>query len=218
MKNIIFLIIGIAISNISCKKININDSFAKSSVDTLEMQQKALYFDEDKIKDKAIIQEKNSNKLLNFVLLIHLSSLNKTVEIPVINNSILYNNVEADYYVSNPVIENKVIEIQVDYADRPTIPNISGEKKNLSEKMKIRFNSKNKKIQIIGYDLSYMKDNKKKIVKSFNFITGKYYSTSYLDGKKKEGSGWALELQNVYNENWNHNFLNKLLLYGNEIE
>ncbi|WP_160139943.1 hypothetical protein [Chryseobacterium sp. c4a] len=197
---------------------NTDKYFAKSTIDTLYEQPKSLYFDDDNIKDTAKIQEKNSNELLNFILYIYLSSLNKTLEIPILNNSILYNNVEADYYLSDPIIKDKVIEIRIDYADRTTKPNISGEKKSLTENIKFRFNSKNKKIQIIGYDLSYIKDGKRNYKKSFNFITGKYYASCYLDREKKDTSGWAAELQNVYIDNWNSDFINKLLLYGNEIE
>ncbi|CAD0224497.1 protein of unknown function [Chryseobacterium sp. JV274] len=54
--------------------------------------------------------------------------MNKTVEIPIINNSILYNNAESDYYLSDPIIKNKIIIIRVDYADQITKPNISGER------------------------------------------------------------------------------------------
>ena len=83
--------------------------------------------------------------------------------------------------------------------------------------MKFRFDNKNKKIQVIGYDLSYKK-GKKNYSKSFNFITGKFYSTSSFDGKKEEASGWASKLQSIYIENLNSDFLNKLLLHGNEID
>lgn len=196
---------------LSCKENNMK------AIDTIESQYESLYFDGDNIKDKAIIKAKQNTELSSFILSIDLSSLNKTVEIPILNNSILYNNTEADYYLSDPIINNKIITIRVDYADQVTKPNISGEKKNVIEKMKFRFDNKNKKIQVIGYDLSYTKA-KKNYSKSFNFITGKFYSTSSFDGKKEEASGCASELQNIYIENFNHDFFNKLLLHGNEIE
>ncbi|SEM42142.1 hypothetical protein SAMN05421856_103130 [Chryseobacterium taichungense] len=91
-------------------------------------------------------------------------------------------------------------------------------KKNIIEKIKFRFNDKSKKVQIIGYDLSYKKENKSSYSKSFNFITGKFYCSINLNGEKKETSGQASELQNIYIEKWEPDFLNKLLLYGNEIE
>ncbi|WP_336703328.1 hypothetical protein [Chryseobacterium indologenes] len=196
---------------LSCKENNVR------ALDTNESQYETPYFDDDNIKDKAVIKAKQNTELSSFILSIYLSSLNKTVEIPILNNSILYNNAEADYYLSDPIIKNKIITIQVDYADQITKPNISGERKNLIEKIKFRFDTKNKKIQVIGYDLSYTKA-KKNYSKSFNFITGKFYSTSSFDGKKEEASGWASELQNIYIENLNRDFFNKLLLYGNEIE
>ncbi|WP_431608748.1 hypothetical protein [Chryseobacterium sp. 'Rf worker isolate 10'] len=195
----------------SCKENN------AKAIDSIDTQNKTLYFDDDNIKDKAVIKSKQNTELSSFILSIYLSSLNKTVEIPMLNNSVLYNNTEADYYLSDPIINNKIITIRVDYADQVTKPNISGEKKNVIEKMKFRFDNKNKKIQVIGYDLSYTKA-KKNYSKSFNFITGKFYSTSSFDGKKEETSGWTSELQNIYIENLNSDFFNKLLLHGNEIE
>ena len=196
---------------LSCKENN------AKAIDSIDTQNKTLYFDDDNIKDKAVIKSKQNTELSSFILSIYLSSLNKTVEIPILNNSVLYNNTEADYYLSDPIINNKIITIRVDYADQVTKPNISGEKKIIIEKMKFRFDNKNKKIQVIGYDLSYTKA-KKNYSKSFNFITGKFYSTSSFDGKKEETSGWASELQNIYIENFNHDFFNKLLLHGNESE
>lgn len=135
----------------SCKENNVK------AIDTIETQYETPYLDDDNIKDKAQIKAKQSNELSSFVLSIYLSSLNKTVEIPILNNSFLYNNTEADYYLSDPIINNKVITIRVDYADQITKPNISGERKNMIEKIKFRFDTKNKKIQVIGYDLSYTK-------------------------------------------------------------
>ncbi|MDH5034378.1 MULTISPECIES: hypothetical protein [Chryseobacterium] len=196
---------------LSCKENNVR------AMDTNETQYETPYFDDDHIKDKAIIKAKQNTELFSFILSIDLSSLNKTVEIPILNNSILYNNTEADYYLSDPIINNKVITIRVDYADQITESNISGERKNLSEKIKFRFDPKNKKIQVIEYDLSYTKAQKN-YSKSFNFNTGKFYSTLSFDGKKEESSGWASELQNIYIENLNSDFFNKLSLYGNEIE
>jgi len=209
MKNIILLLSLPFFFN--CKENN------AKAIDTIESQYETLYFDDDNIKDKAVIKAKQNTELSSFILSIYLSSLNKTVEIPIINNSILYNNTEADYYLSDPIIKNKIITIRVDYADQVTKPNISGERKNLTEKIKFRYDPKNKKIQVIGYDLNYT-TARKKYSKTFNFITGKFYSSSSFDGKKEEASGWAAELQNIYIENWNSGFISKLLLHGNEIE
>ncbi len=218
MKKIFFLIVSITVINISCQKRNVAaNNLAKPSIDTLYNQHEKLYFDDDNIKDEAEIHAKPDNEILNYELSVYLSTLNKAIVIPVLNNSILYNNDYSIYYISDPIIRNKVIELQVDYADQITIPNNSGEKKNLIEKIKIRFNPENEKIQIIGYDITYIK-NKKSYTKSFNFITGKYYSSCYFNEKKKNTSGWALELQNIYTENWDNIFLNKISFYGNEVE
>lgn len=211
-------IICIFTINISCQKKNEVSNTSKSTIDTLYEPPKSLYFDNDNIKDEVKVQSKQSNDLSSFILSVQLSSLNKTIKIPVFNNSILYNNIEADYFLSDPINKNKIIELRIDYANQETVPNNSGEKKNLIEKIKFRFNPKNRKIQVIGYDLSYSKDNRNKYIKSFNFITGKYYSSGYFNNEKKDTSGWASELQNIYTENWNRDLLDKITLYGNEVE
>ncbi|WP_146106052.1 hypothetical protein [Apibacter adventoris] len=218
MKRILSLVIFALTINISCQKKEVIHNMTESTIDSLVEKPKLLYFDDDNIEDKAQIQEKNSTKFLNFILKIYLSSQSKTIEIPVLNNSILYNNIKTDYYVSDPIIKGKIIELSVDYANQVTKKNISGEKKNLIEKIKFRYDIYNKKIQVIGYDLSYTKDNNGTYTKSFNLITGKYYSTYYLGDNKKRTSGWTSELQNIYAEDWNQDLLNKILLYGNEME
>jgi hypothetical protein len=218
MKKIFFLLMCIIIIHVSCKKNDNVNNFIKSTVNTIDESYETLYFDDDHIKDKVEIKAKQNIELSNFVLSINLSSLNKTLEIPIINNSILYNNTESDYYISDPIIKNKIIELTIDYADQTTKPNISGDKKNLTEKIKFRYNSENKKVQITGYDLNYIKNKNRKYTKSFNFITGKY-SASYLFGKeKRDASGWSSELQNIYTDDWNPDFLNKILFYGHEVE
>ncbi|WP_110009225.1 hypothetical protein [Chryseobacterium sp. 2VB] len=153
-------------------------------MDTNETQYETPYFDDDHIKDKAIIKAKQNTELSSFILSIDLSSLNKTVEIPILNNSILYNNTEADYYLSDPIINNKIITIRVDYADQVTKPNISGEKKNVIEKMKFRFDNKNKKIQVIGYDLSYKKG--KKIIQNHLILLPESFILHHLLMVKKK--------------------------------
>jgi len=219
MKKIFFLIVCVTVINISCQKKEITmDNFTRSTIDTLNEQHKVLYFDNDSIKDEVEILARPDNEILNFGLSFHLSTLNKTIEIPILNNSILYNNAYSVYYLSDPLIKDKIIGLRIDYAGQITKPNISGEKKSLTEKIKFRYNTKNKKIQIIGYDLSYTKEKKGNYVKSFNFITGKYYSSCSFNKEKKEISGWVSEFQDIYIENWNTNFLNKITLYGNEIE
>jgi|GEM_PF-1236078 len=195
------------------KKINDTDN-----IDTLYEPNESLFFDNDNINDDVKILAKPNNEMLNFELSFHLSTFNKTIKAPVLNNSILYNNDYSVYYVSDPIIKGKIVELRVEYADQTTKPDISGDKKNIIEKIKFRFNDKSKKVQIIGYDLSYKKQNKSSYSKSFNFITGKFYCSINLNGEKKETSGQALELQNVYIEKWKPDFLNKLLLYGNEIQ
>lgn len=117
--------------------------------------------------------EKNDDEIIQSFLSISLSSLKKDVKINILNNSILYNNKESDYYQFMRVINDKICEVRVEYANQESVPNMYGERRNLVEKIKYRFIDKNNKIQIIGYDLSYQKDTIF-ITKSFNFITGKY--------------------------------------------
>ncbi|MFC6269851.1 hypothetical protein [Frigoriflavimonas asaccharolytica] len=217
-KNNLSLVIILLIFGISCKKNNISTIYTKNNIDTLFEQPKNLYFDGDNIIDTVKIRSKSVEKVQNFELLLHLSTLGQIIEIPIINNSILYNNNYSVYYVSDPIISDENIQIRIDYADQVTKLNISGEKKNLIEKIKYRFDVKNRKIQIIGYELSYNKNKNSNYKKSFNFITGKYYSSSDVNGIKKDGSGWSMELENIYIKTWDSKFLSKLLMYGNEVE
>lgn len=217
MRKIFFLIICVTIINISCQKKGIDGNFTKPIVDTLYEKPK-VYFDDDNIEDNVQVIAKPDKKILNYEISVYLSTLPTTIEMPILNNSVLYNNNYSVYYVSDPVIEKKTIKFQVDYPDQEAVSNNLEGKKNLVEKFKIRFNAENKRIQIIGYEVNYTKGKIRNYSKSFNFITGKYYASSYFDGEKKEVSGWSSKLQNIYIENWDYNFLNNLLFYGNEIE
>lgn len=126
-------------------------------------------FDDDDIdEDFNII--KNNDDIVQSVLSVSLSSEKKDVEINLLNNSVLYNNNESYYYTFFNVDNKKVCTVTIEYAEQETIPAISGEKKNLTEKIKYRFNNQNRKIQVIGYELSYQKASKF-ITKSFNFNT-----------------------------------------------
>ncbi|SHL20221.1 hypothetical protein [Flavobacterium chilense] len=174
-------------------------------------------FDNDNLVDDFKI-EKNEDEIVQNVLSIFLSSQKKEIKINLINNSILYNNKESIYYTLFTVTEKKICIVTLRYANQKSIPNISGEKKNLIEKIKYRFDNKNHKIRVIGYELSYQR-NTKFITKSFNFITGKYIAIQKDNGKNSTMSGWAAELENVYAENWDFPFLrDKIFWYGNEIE
>ncbi|MGI9649659.1 hypothetical protein [Chryseobacterium sp. RLHN22] len=174
-------------------------------------------FDDDDIdEDFNII--KNNDDIVQSVLSVSLSSEKKDVEINLLNNSVLYNNNESYYYTFFNVDNKKVCTVTIEYAEQETIPAISGEKKNLTEKIKYRFNNQNRKIQVIGYELSYQKASKF-ITKSFNFITGKFIVTRKENGKTSNENGWAEELENIYVEDWTFPFLrDKIFWYGNGAE
>jgi len=51
-----------------------------------------------------------------------------------------------------------------------------------------------------------------------HLILSRVNTIFHTSKEKKEISGWLSGLQDIYIENWNTNFLNKITLYGNEIE
>lgn len=177
----------------------------------------SVKFDNDSLNDDFKILY-NEDEIVQSVLSVFLSSQKKEIKINLLNNSVLYNNKESAYYTFFTVSEKKICTVRIEYADQESIQNISGEKKDLTEKIKFRFNDKNKKIQVIGYELSYQKDTKF-ITKSFNLITGKYVVTQKNNGKTSSVEGWSAELENIYVENWDFPFVrDKIFWYGEEVE
>jgi hypothetical protein len=177
----------------------------------------SVKFDDDSLVDYFSIA-KNEDEIVQSILSIYLSSQKKEIKINLINNSILYNNIETAYYTFFTVTAKKICVITIEYPDQESIQNISGEKKNLTEKIKYRFNSQNQKVQVIGYELFYQKGTKF-ITKSFNFITGKYLATRKSNGKTSTVNGWSAELENIYVENWDFPFVReKIFWLGAEVE
>ena len=192
--------------------------WTKEQEDEITGDQKAKFDDDNLVDYFSTTHLNDEDNMLRNVLSINLSSLKSEIKINLLNNSILYNNKKSAYYTFCTINENKICEVVFDYMDQIAIPNISGEKKDLKEKLKFRFNPNNKKVQVIGYELSYKKGSKI-VKKSFNFLTGKYIATCKNKGKTTNGSGWAKELQNIYVENWNVTFLrDKIFWYGDEVE
>lgn len=216
MKKILSLLICVATINISCQKKTATSQSQNSIIDTLIEKPTFAYFDDDNIKDKLEILARPNAEKLSYEFSISMSD--KVIRIPILNNSVLYNNKYSDYYLSDPIVKNKIVNLRIEYSNQTTIPNISGEKKDLVENIKFRFDSKNNNIQIIGYDVSYSKEGKGKFEKSFNFLTGNYFSKNNYKSKNKESSGSARELKNIYINNWNSSFINKILLYGSDVE
>ncbi|MDA6069151.1 hypothetical protein NJT12_05920 [Flavobacterium sp. AC] len=177
----------------------------------------SVKFDDDSLVDNFNILF-NEDEIAQSVLSVYLSSQKKEVKINLLNNSVLYNNKESAYYTFFTINEKKICIVTIQYADQESIPNISGEKKDLVEKIRLRFNNQNHKIQVIGYDVSYQKETKS-ITKSFNFITGKYIATSKIDGKTSTVDGWSAELENIYAEDWNFPLVrDKIFWIGEEVE
>jgi len=174
-------------------------------------------FDGDDLPDSFIIQ-KGRDENIHYILSVSLSKLNTEVKILLLNNSILYNNNESYYNQSIKLINDKICEVTIKYPNQKSIPNISGEKKNLVEKIKYNFDSNKNRIRVISYDLSYQKDTRD-ITKSFNFVTGKFIAIQKNNGKTTSTSGWSADLENIYVEDWNIPFVrDKIFWYGNEVE
>ncbi|MBE8724069.1 hypothetical protein [Flavobacterium hungaricum] len=225
--NKLFTLFLFILSLQSCenKSKNSDDSYQKNEKEEEWTKEKdrevagSLYakFDNDNLDDDFNI-EKNEDELVQSFLSVFLSSQNKKIKFNLINNSVLYNNIESYYSTSFTITEKKVCIIRIGYNDQESVPNISGEKKDLIEKIKLRFNNQNQKIQVIGYELTYNK-NSKFIKKSFNFITGKYIATRKSNEKTDSVDGWSAELQNIYAENWDFPFLrDKIFWYGEAVE
>lgn len=176
-------------------------------------------FDDDTIPDHFKIV-KNEDEIVQSVLSANLSAIKREINIDILNNSILYNRRGVYYWTFFKFINDKILEIRVEYPDQQSLPNISGERKDLVEKIKYRFNVENRRIQIIGYDLSYRKDAIF-ITKSINFITRKYIVSRKEKGKNDViTDGWSAEFENnIYSEDWNLPFLrDKIFWVGNETE
>lgn len=107
MRKIFFLIVCVIIISISCQKKDIDGNFTKPTIDTLYEKPKVLYFDDDNIEDHVQIIAKPDKKILNYEISFHLSTLPTTIEMPILNNSILYNNNYSVYYISDLIIEKK---------------------------------------------------------------------------------------------------------------
>jgi hypothetical protein len=197
------------------EKKEITPKFEKKALD----ETRTAKFDDDDLPDSFMLQKNNDeDEIAQYILYVSLSSLKKEIKINILNNSVLYNNNKSVYYQSFKFINDKICEVTIKYPNQKSISNISGEKKNLIEKIKYRFDNQNHKIQVIGYHLSYQKDTRF-ITKSFNFITGKYIAVKKNNGKTSTASGWSSELENIYAKDWNFPFVrDKIFWYGEEVE
>jgi len=244
MKNIrllLFLVFIVQSCENSVQKIIVNGAQKKLKAGNRQVQKdsgyKKIEMDEERIKDEEIAGclsskfdddtipdyfkiVKNEHEIVQSVLSANLSAIKREVNINILNNSILYNRKGVDYWTFFKFINNKILEIRVEYPDQKSVPNISGERKDLIERIKYRFNIETRRIQIIGYDLSYRKDAVF-ITKSINFITGKYIVSRKEKGEEDVVTdGWSAEFENnIYIEDWNLPFLRDQIFWvGNETE
>lgn len=244
MKNIrllLFLVFIVQSCENSAQKITVNGAQKTLEAGNRQVQKDSGYVkmetDEERIKDEEIAGSlsskfdddtipdhfkivKNEDEIVQSFLSANLSAIKREVNINILNNSVLYNREGVDYWTFFKFINNKILEIRVEYPDQTSVPNISGERKDLVERIKYRFNVENRRIQIIGYDLSYRKDAFF-ITKSINFITGKYIVRRKEKGNKDVVTdGWSAEFENkIYSEDWNLPILrDKIFWVGNDME
>lgn len=134
----------------------------------------SLVFDDDLVKDEAVIV-KNQSSLSNYKLLIYLSSLNKQFEMDLPSTN------DFQIYPIPLTLKNKVL--QFGYFEDGTSA--------FGRFIKLRYDAPTKKIKVIGYDSGYRASPTEHIDKSYNLRTGSYVvkRTYYkADGQTKTQS------------------------------
>lgn len=152
------LLLTISLSSFSQLKIPKGYTELKESpANGRKIEKVEMDFDNDKSKD-VLMLIKSDTEFSKFKLLIYLTSLKKLYEID------LYNSNDFSIYpIQLKVIKNTV---EFGYFEDGTA--------TFGRFIKLRFNSTNKKIQVIGYDSSYKSSPTEFIAKSYNLLTGKY--------------------------------------------
>ncbi|GAA3514690.1 hypothetical protein GCM10022393_30810 [Aquimarina addita] len=115
-----------------------------------------IHFDDDLISDVALLVE-NEKEFSSYKFLIYLTSLKKQYEININNTDF------SIYPIELSTVNNT---IQFAYYEDGTA--------TLGRFIKIRYNSKRKKIQVIGYDTEYKSLPTERVEKSYNLLTGEY--------------------------------------------
>ncbi|NRS90361.1 hypothetical protein HNQ02_003301 [Flavobacterium sp. 7E] len=140
----------------------------KSPANGRKIEKVVIDFDNDSIKDVALLI-KNRKETSTYKFLIYLSSLNKQYEVNLNNTDF------SIYPVQLKTVKNT---IQFGYFEDGTAA--------FGRFIKIRYNSKLKKIQVIGYDITYKSSMTEHIDKSYNLVTGKFsVKKSTLDATNK---------------------------------
>jgi hypothetical protein len=157
-KRITFLLI--IIPSISFAQLSIPENYSVLTISPAngkKMEQVFIGFDNDALKDTAVlVQNQSENSTYKFILF--LTSLNKSFEVDLISLQ------ETNVYPVQIKTQKDVIEFGY-YEDGTA---------SFGRFIKVRYNSKHNKIQVIGYDVEYKSSNTERINKSYNLITGKY--------------------------------------------
>lgn len=129
----------------------------KSPANGRKMEKISLDLDKDDQKDIALIVQ-NETEFADYKLLIYLSSLNKTFQLKLIN--------EHDMSIYPVQIKSKKNVLEVGYFLDGTSA--------FGRFFKLRFDDKNLKMRIIGYDSGYRMGPAEHCDKSYNLLTGDY--------------------------------------------
>ncbi|WP_271766268.1 hypothetical protein [Aquimarina algiphila] len=171
-----------------------------------KIEKVVIDFDDDSINDVVLLVE-NEKEFSSYRFLIYLTSLKKQYEINLNNTDF------SIYPIELSTVNNT---IQFAYFEDGTATS--------GRFIKIRYNSKRKKIQVIGYDTEYKSLPTERIEKSYNLLTGKYIvKRTKLGGdsinKIEEYSGQNDFFKNkVFLENLNAEMIKKLDDVGSKYE
>ncbi len=116
-----------------------------------------MLFDDD-LKSDAAVLIKHKTDFSKYKLLIYLSSFQKRIEIDLISKN------DFPIYPTELITKNNVL--QFGYFEDGTAA--------FGRFLTLRYEPNNKKIKVIGYDVTYRASPTEHIDKSYNLITGKY--------------------------------------------
>jgi len=204
-----FTFLLLLLYTISYSQIKIPKDFielTESPANGREIEKVVMDFDGDSINDVALLVE-HEKEFSNYKFVIYLTSLKKQYEINL-------NNIDFSIYPIQLITVKNTIQFA--YFEEGTAA--------FGRFIKIRYNSKRKKIQVIGYDTRYKSLPTERIDKSYNLLTGKYIvKRTKIDGnntsKIAEYLGKNDFFKNkVFIENLNAEMLKKLDDVGSKYE
>ena len=206
---IFFTFILLIFYTISYSQLKIPKGFKElkeSHANGRKVEKAVLDFDGDSINDGAMVVV-NENEFSNYRFLIYLSSLKKQFEVNL-------NNTDFSIYPIQLKINKKTIQFGYFEDGTATFIRI----------IKIRYNPKLKKMQVIGYDTGYKSLPTVYIDKSYNLLTGQYIvKKTKINGdterKISEHSGHIVFFKNkVFIEDLSAEMFEKLDEVGSEYE